>query len=119
MVQAYARLNRAGLAHSVETWIDGDLVGGLYCVGLGGMVFGESMFSHQSNASKYALAALVAFCRASGITMIDCQQDTPHLASLGAQPIARDDFCCFLKSAIVLPSPKWEFQTVYWKQIID
>ncbi len=119
MVQAYMRLNRAGLAHCVETWIDGELAGGLYCVGLGGMVFGESMFSHQTNASKYALAALVAFCRASDIPMIDCQQDTPHLASLGAQPMARSDFCHFLKTAIARPSPVWDFQPVYWNQLIE
>lgn len=119
MVQAYMRLHRAGMAHSVEAWIDGELAGGLYCVNLGGMVFGESMFSRQSNASKYALAALVAFCRASGIDMIDCQQDTAHLASLGAHLMAREDFCCHLRTAIARPAPAWEFQAVYWQQLID
>ena len=78
MVRAYQALHLAGHAHSVETWIDGRLAGGLYCVNLGRMVFGESMFAHQTDASKIALAALLAFCRASDIAMIDCQQNTGH-----------------------------------------
>ena len=85
--RAYSAWHRAGAVHSVETWVDGRLVGGLYGVGLGRMFFGESMFSHASNASKIALAALVAFCRAHGIALIDCQQNTAHLASLGAREI--------------------------------
>ena len=76
--------------HSVETWIDGELVGGLYFVSIGRMVFGESMFSHRTDASKIALAALVAACRQRGIALIDCQQQTGHLSSLGAREISRD-----------------------------
>ncbi len=77
-------LHAQGLAHSVETWIDGELVGGLYCVALGRAAYGESMFAHQRDASKIALAALVALCRSAGVVQIDCQQATQHLASLGA-----------------------------------
>lgn len=119
MAQAYMRLHRAGLAHSVETWIDGELAGGLYCVNLGAMVYGESMFSRQSNASKYALAALVAFCSANEISLIDCQQETAHLASLGARPIPREAFLRHVQSATGQPAPSWEFQPVYWRQLME
>ncbi len=78
-----------GRVHSVETWVDGRLVGGLYCVAIGRMVFGESMFAPGTDASKIALAALVAACRAHGVALIDCQQNTGHLASLGAHEISR------------------------------
>ena len=90
MVDAYCALHRAGLAHSVETWVDGQLLGGLYCVALGRAVFGESMFSLATDSSKIALAALVCFCRAHGIAMVDCQQNTRHLASLGAAEMPRE-----------------------------
>ncbi|MBN4841548.1 leucyl/phenylalanyl-tRNA--protein transferase, partial [Citrobacter braakii] len=83
MQAAYRALHRAGHAHSVEAWWDGELVGGLYLVNLGRAVFGESMFTHRRDASKMALAALVAACRAWGVALIDCQQQTRHLASLG------------------------------------
>ncbi len=92
MQRAYSAWHRAGAVHSFETWIDGQLAGGLYGVAIGRMFFGESMFSRASDASKIALAALVAFCRAHGIALIDCQQNTRHLASLGAREIARADF---------------------------
>jgi leucyl/phenylalanyl-tRNA--protein transferase len=118
MVQAYGELHRAGHAHSVETWIDGKLAGGLYCVNLGRMVFGESMFAHQTDASKIALAALVAFCRAQGISMIDCQQNTGHLASLGAAEISRADFALHLSRNVGKAAPDWQFKPVYWNQIL-
>ncbi|MDB5930503.1 MAG: Leucyltransferase, partial [Polaromonas sp.] len=118
MVQAYAQLHHAGHAHSVETWINGELAGGLYCVNLGRMVFGESMFAHQSDASKIALAALVSFCRASHITMIDCQQSTQHLASLGAAEISRADFACHLSWQVGKTAPAWKFDSLYWQQIL-
>lgn len=118
MVQAYCELHRAGHAHSVETWIDGELAGGLYCVNLGRMVFGESMFAHQTDASKIALAALVAFCRAQGIAMIDCQQNTAHLASLGAAEISRADFALHLAGSVVKAAPSWTFDSLYWNQIL-
>jgi leucyl/phenylalanyl-tRNA--protein transferase len=119
MVHAYTRLHRAGQAHSIETWIDGELVGGLYCVALGRAVFGESMFTHQPDASKIALAALVGFCRAHGISMIDCQQNTSHLASLGATEIPRQDFVAHIKQAQNEPAPTWEFDPIYWQNILS
>ena len=118
MVQAYNDLHRAGHAHSVETWINGELVGGLYCVNLGRMVFGESMFAHQTDASKFALAALVAFCRASDIAMIDCQQNTGHLASLGAAEISRAEFALHLRQNVGKTAPAWQFDSLYWQQIL-
>ncbi|MEO5607746.1 MAG: leucyl/phenylalanyl-tRNA--protein transferase, partial [Polaromonas sp.] len=119
MQQAYTELHRAGHAHSVETWIDGELAGGLYCVNLGGMVFGESMFAHRTDASKIALAALVAFCRAQRITMIDCQQNTGHLASLGAAEISRADFVIHLSQNVDKPAPIWQFNLLYWNSILS
>ena len=118
MVRAYAALHSAGSAHSVETWIDDKLVGGLYCVNLGGMVFGESMFAHRTDASKIALAALVAFCRAKGVAMIDCQQNTRHLASLGAVEIPRADFVAHVSNAAGAASPEWQFESLYWNQLL-
>lgn len=119
MVDAYIALHRAGHAHSVETWVDGQLVGGLYCVNLGRMVFGESMFAHQTDASKIALAALVAFCREKQIPMIDCQQNTPHLASLGAAEISRQDFSQHLEQHVAQSTPDWRFETLYWRNILS
>jgi leucyl/phenylalanyl-tRNA---protein transferase len=97
MQEAYIRLFDAGMAHSVETWVHGELVGGLYFTYIGGVVFGESMFTRQTNASKIALAALVDWCQSQSIEWIDCQQQTRHLASLGATPIARSVFIDKLK----------------------
>jgi len=92
MVAAYERLAAGGYAHSVEVW-DGDaLVGGLYGVALGRMFYGESMFSRRSNASKVALATLVAQLQRWEFELIDCQMSTPHLASLGAREIPRAEF---------------------------
>lgn len=118
MVQAYGELHRAGHAHSVETWIDGELAGGLYCVNLGSMVFGESMFAHQTDASKIALAALVAFCRVCGISMIDCQQNTGHLASLGAAEISRAEFALHLGQSVKETAPVWQFEPLYWNRLL-
>lgn len=118
MVQAYTALHQAGHAHSVETWLNGELVGGLYAVNVGGMVFGESMFSLRSNASKVALAALVAFCRKSDIDWIDCQQNTPHLASLGAQEVNRSVFTDGVAQRILRPAPLWHFAPADWSHIL-
>lgn len=109
MQHAYCALQAAGYAHSIETWVDGQLVGGLYCTAIGQAVFGESMFARASNASKIALAALVAFCRSAGIRQIDCQQNTQHLASLGAAEIPRSQFCAHIASACAQPAPVWDF----------
>ena len=118
MISAYCALHAAGHAHSVETWVAGELVGGLYCVNLGSMVFGESMFAHVTDASKLALCALVAFCRAQGIEMIDCQQNTGHLATLGAQEISRDQFTAHVAASITRPAPTWQFDPVYWYELL-
>jgi len=99
MVDAYIALHQAGYAHSVETWIGGELVGGLYCVSVGDTLFGESMFARQTDASKIALAALVAFARAHNLTWIDCQQNTQHLASLGAKEMPRSEFLTLVRNA--------------------
>lgn len=117
MIDAYTELHRAGCAHSVETWWEGELVGGLYCVGIGRMVFGESMFSHRSDASKMALAALVACARAWRVPAIDCQQNTRHLASLGAAEVSRQAFLGWVHEAIRQPGPDWRFDPVYWGQL--
>ena len=119
MVAAYRRLHDAGHAHSVETWVDGELLGGLYCVNIGKAVFGESMFSHRSDASKLALAALVGFCRAQGVALIDCQQKTAHLASLGAAESPRSRFVSQLSQAIGLHAPTWRFDALYWTHLLD
>jgi leucyl/phenylalanyl-tRNA--protein transferase len=119
MVAAYHALHRAGHAHSVETWVDGELVGGLYCVNIGRAVFGESMFTHRTDASKLALAALVGFCRAQGVPFIDCQQNTTHMASLGAAEMPRARFTSRVKEAILQPPPLWRFDDLYWQNLLD
>ncbi len=118
MQEAYQQLHAAGHAHSVETWVDGELVGGLYCVSVGRAVFGESMFTRAPDASKIALAALVALCRASGVTRIDCQQNTRHLASLGAAEIARSEFLEGVQVDSVKAPPRWQFVPLYWSEIL-
>ena len=118
MVQAYKEFHRAGFAHSIETWIDGQLAGGLYCVAIGRAVFGESMFTRRTDASKIALAGLVAFCRCNGITLIDCQQNTQHLASMGAREIARADFVQHVAINAPKPPPRWQFEPVYWRELL-
>jgi leucyl/phenylalanyl-tRNA--protein transferase len=103
MVAAYTRLHARGLAHSVEAWQDGELAGGLYGVALGDAFFGESMFSRATDASKVALVALVERLVASGCQVIDCQQATSHLASLGGREIARARFVRLLQDSIQYP----------------
>ena len=88
----YSALHAAGHAHSIETWIDGELAGGLYGVAIGRVFYGESMFSHATDASKIAFAHLADFLRERSCGMIDCQMKTSHLASLGAFEIPRSDF---------------------------
>ena len=92
IIDAYTKLYEQGNAHSIAVIENGQLTGGLYCVSFGGMVFGESMFSRKTNASKIALAALSAWCLINQVQMIDCQQETPHLLSLGANPMPREVF---------------------------
>ncbi|MDD9811995.1 MAG: leucyl/phenylalanyl-tRNA--protein transferase [Gammaproteobacteria bacterium] len=106
MMRAYTALHRRGIAHSAEAWRGGpggELVGGLYGVALGGVFFGESMFSRESDASKVALARLVERLRAWGFVLIDCQVTSPHLLRLGAEEIARAEFIARLQAALKLP----------------
>lgn len=103
MQSAYLQLHEQGWAHSVETWVEGELVGGLYGLAIGRMFFGESMFAHRTDASKVALAHLCRFISAHGFGMIDCQMHTPHLASLGARSINAEDFQKRLAELIELP----------------
>ena len=98
MQQAYRELHRLGYAHSVETWIAGKLVGGLYGIAIGWAFYGESMFADARDASKIALAHLCAYLKLRGFGIIDCQMETRHLASLGARPIPRCDFAARLEA---------------------
>lgn len=100
MIDAYCAFHEAGWAHSVETWIDGELAGGLYGVAVGRMFFGESMFSRRTDASKIALVHLVRALEAGGFGMIDCQMRTDHLASLGAREIPRREFSARLAELV-------------------
>lgn len=97
---AVMQLHNIGCAHSIETWADGQLVGGLYGIKLGRAFFGESMFSRATDASKVALAHLVARMRVGGFSLLDCQFITPHLASLGAIEIGRNHYMTLLSSAL-------------------
>ena len=103
IVASYVSLHRLGLAHSVETWQDDQLVGGLYGVALGGAFFGESMFHTATDASKVALVALVERLRARGFVLLDTQWVTPHLAQFGGVEIPRADYLERLATAITLP----------------
>jgi leucyl/phenylalanyl-tRNA--protein transferase len=118
MIEAYTALHEAGFAHSVETWINGQLAGGLYCVAIGKAVFGESMFSRSSNASKIALAALVSFSKKNGIDQIDCQQNTVHLSTLGADVIPREQFTANVAHGLAYASPDWKFDTLDWQYLL-
>ena len=114
MKQAYCTLHALGVAHSVETWHDGQLVGGLYGIALGRMFYGESMFSRMSDASKTALAALVHQLDAWGFGLIDCQMHTPLLASFGAREIPRSEFTRHVAELVNyadVPGP-WDFDSL-------
>lgn len=107
MIDAYTELHDMGLAHSLEVYEEGQLTGGLYCVSLGRMVFGESMFSWRPNASKMALGALVAWLKAHESVVIDCQQRTDHLASLGGREIDRQDFESLVHRLTAMSALPW------------
>jgi leucyl/phenylalanyl-tRNA--protein transferase len=111
MVESYTELHRRGVAHSVEAWTGERLVGGLYGLSLGAAFFGESMFAHESDASKVAFASLVEQLRAWGIPLVDCQIYTPHLASFGAREWPRRDFLAALAAALQRPTRlgPWRF----------
>jgi leucyl/phenylalanyl-tRNA---protein transferase len=103
MVEAYCELHRTGIAHSVEIWLDEELVGGLYGVALGRAFFGESMFMRATDASKVALVTLVRQLERWGFGLVDCQMNTAHLASFGAREIPRADFTRRLRELIHYP----------------
>jgi len=110
MIDAYVRMHELGHAHSFETWIDGELTGGLYGMAVGRVFYGESMFTRVRDASKIALAHLVRHVRLHGFELIDCQMETGHLASLGAHAIPRDEFsACIAELVNSGPEPhRWE-----------
>ena len=103
ILDGYCGLRTQGYAHSVESWQDGELVGGLYGVLIGRAFFGESMFARTTDASKVALVRLIEGLLAAGVPMIDCQQETAHLASFGARPISRADFLRRLAALVEEP----------------
>ncbi len=118
MVEAYCAWHALGRTHSFETWIDGELVGGLYGVSLGRMFFGESMFAERSDASKIAMAALVCFCREHHVAMIDCQQHTGHLATLGAREVRRPEFEARLTRSLRQPPiVDWTYDLALWRHL--
>jgi leucyl/phenylalanyl-tRNA--protein transferase len=112
-ITAYGRLHELGWTHSVETWTDdGELAGGLYGVAIGGLFAGESMFHRRTDASKVALVALVEQLRASGMTLLDVQWVTPHLATLGATEVPRARYLALLADAVAAP-------TSFGRQFVD
>jgi leucyl/phenylalanyl-tRNA---protein transferase len=118
MIEAYCEWHALGKAHSFETWIDGELVGGLYGIGLGRMFFGESMFAHRTDASKIAFAALVCFCREHRVPMIDCQQHTRHLESMGARELRRPEFEARLARSLGEPPiVDWTYDLRMWRHL--
>lgn len=109
---AYTRLHELGYAHSVESWFDGELAGGIYGICLGRIFFGESMFSSRSGGSKVAISGLIRLCRDSGIELLDCQMENPHLQTLGAQTLSRKDFLALVRKLAVPDEPRknWSFE---------
>jgi leucyl/phenylalanyl-tRNA---protein transferase len=118
MIDAYCDWHALGQVHSFETWIDGELVGGLYGVSFGRMFFGESMFARRTDASKIAFAALVCFCREHSVAMIDCQQHTRHLASMGARELPRAEFEARLARNLGAPRiAEWTYDLSQWRHL--
>ena len=104
IIESYLALHRMGVAHSVEAWHEGKLAGGLYGVHLGGAFFGESMFHHETDASKVALMALIERMRVRGLSLLDIQWVTPHLAQFGAVEIPREEYLRRLNNVIDAPA---------------
>ena len=104
MIEAYCELHELGFAHSAEAWLDGELVGGLYGVSLGGLFCGESMFALRPDASKIAFVALVRQLSTWSIDLIDCQVETDHLARFGAQPWPRARYLAKLPELVERPT---------------
>ena len=108
MRRAYTALHQAGLAHSIEVWMDGELAGGIYGVGIGRMFFGESMFTRRSDASKIAMARLATQLERWDCPLVDCQLETDHLLSLGAEHMPRRAFVAEVERLTQLGGPPWE-----------
>ncbi len=121
VLNAYNNLHKKGHAHSVEVWLNNELVGGLYGVAIGKMFFGESMFSKVSNASKIALVFLTEFLKSYGFRMIDTQIETPHLNSLGATLISRVEFEKILNTDIKIefPPKKWSYHSNFLQEELN
>lgn len=120
MLNVYSELNQMGYAHSVEVYLDGDLQGGLYGIQIGKMFFGESMFSWQADTSKIALAFLSKFLKKNGFKMIDTQIETPHLNSMGAELIAREQFEMEILELThqTFPAKRWAFDESLLTEIL-
>ena len=112
MIEAYCQMHELGVAHSFETYMDGELVGGLYGLSIGAAFFGESMFHHESEASRVALAALVDYSLKHKFDFIDCQQENAHVVRLGGRSIPREDFLGKLTKAVGKPrlQGKWSME---------
>lgn len=100
IIEVFLRLHRLGLAHSIESWYEGELAGGLYGIAMGGAFFGESMFFFRPDASKVAFAWLVGYLRRKGYLLLDAQIMNPHLARLGAIEIAHEEYMARLETAL-------------------
>lgn len=107
MRRAYLALHAAGYAHSIEVWMDGELAGGIYGVAIGRIFFGESMFTIRADASKIAMVRLAAQLERWAFPLIDCQLETAHLLSLGAEPMPRRQFIAEVEQLILQPPPAW------------
>ncbi len=107
MRRAYGTLHASGLAHSVEVWMEGELAGGIYGVSIGRMFYGESMFTRRTDASKIAMARLAAQLERWQFPMIDCQMETEHLMSLGAERVPRRQFVLEVERLVAAPAPPW------------
>ena len=114
VIAAYTTLHQRGLAHSIEHWQGDQLIGGLYCVALGKMVYGESMFATQTDASKVAFAHFVYWLKSQNVHIIDCQQATGHLMSMGARTVSRKVFETEMANSIVQPTLNWEPRELKW-----
>lgn len=117
MIEAYCHLHEIGMAHSFETYLDGELVGGLYGVSIGKVFFGESMFHTVTDASKVAFYHLHQFLQQHGFQLIDCQQETPHLMSLGAYAIPRSEFIKELKVLTLEPTLAGNWGNGKWEEL--
>lgn len=115
ILQGYSDLHFQGYAHSIETWVDDELVGGLYGVAIGGVFYGESMFARQPDASKIAFAHFVPWLAQAGFQMIDCQMRTDHLSRFGGREIGRAQFCAQLSQSLAISRAPalWDYEYIH------